>query len=214
MTTDSIAAKAGLKVGDRLLSYDGKPLRSPATLQAWQQNTFEKLTVELRLRRGDETLTLNVPLGALGIEVRPDLSAAVLKLYEEGRTAQANPSRDSNGAGTLWTAAARAAQKAGDKAAAAWLYARVGAIHESLRQWQAARAAHAAAWELLKESKEPDAPAQSRTLSALGRCSQSLNDFPTASQWYEQALTVDTAAGLQMWAASDLNGLARIIHEQ
>ncbi len=119
---DSIAAKASLKVGDRLLSYDGKPLRSPATLQACQQNTFEKLTVELRLRRGEETLTLTVPLGALGMEVRPDLPPAARILYE-----QANPSRDGDGAVTLYSAAAKAAQEAGDRAAAAWLYGRVGA---------------------------------------------------------------------------------------
>lgn len=150
---DSPAAKAGVKVGDRLLSYDGKPLPSPAALSAAQQNTFGKKEVALSLQRGNETLTLTVPLGALGIAVRPDLPPDVLKLYEQG-----NPSRDGNGAVKAWTAAAKAAQDAGDKAAAAWLYGRVGAIYESQRQWKEARQAHATAWELLKPLTPPASP--------------------------------------------------------
>jgi len=71
--TDSAAAKAGLKVGDRVLSYDGKPLPSPAALQAAEENTFSNQEVALRVRRGEETLTLTAPLGKLGIQVRPEL---------------------------------------------------------------------------------------------------------------------------------------------
>ncbi len=195
---DSPAAKAGVKVGDRLLTYDGKPLPSPAALEAVEQNTFGKQEVALRLQRGNETLTLTVPLGGLGIQVRPELSPAVLKLYEQG-----NPSRDGDGGVRAWTAAAKAAQEAGEQAAAAWLYGRVGGIYEGQRKWKEAREAHTTAWELLQQGS--DAAAQSRTLVALGRCSQNLNDFPAALRWYERAREVDEAGGYERWAASDLN---------
>jgi tetratricopeptide (TPR) repeat protein len=200
VTPDSPAAKAGVKVGDRLLTYDGKPLPSPAALQAAQQNTFGKKEVALQLQHGNETLTLTVPLGALGMAVRPDLPPDVLKLYEEGSLA---PRGRLDDAIAKFTAAAKAAQDAGDKAAAAWLYGRVGEVYESQRKWKEGQEAYAAAWGLLKGSA--DAAAQSRTLSALGRCSQNLNDFPAAQGWYDHAAQVDEAAGNERWAADDLN---------
>ena len=214
VTPDSPAAKAGVKVGDRLLTYDGKPLPSPAALLAAQQNTFGKKEVALQLQRGDETLTLTVPLGALGIMVRPELPPDVLKLYEEGKVAFFQARKFDEAISKL-TAAAKAAQETKDRAAVAYLYSRGGEVYESQRKWKEARQAHAAAWELLKSLTpkpsptgrgEPvDAAAQSRTLSALGRCSANLNDFPTALGWFEQARQVDEAAGNEMWAADDLN---------
>src|SRR5688572_23621371 len=145
---DSAAAKAGFKVGDRLLSYDGRPLSSPAALQAIEENTVGKAQVLLRIEREDETLTLMAPLGRLGIRVRPKLQAAALALYEEGRAA--HKAQNTNEVITRWTATAKAAQEAGETAAAAWLYGRVGEIRESQRQWKEASEAYAAAWGLLK----------------------------------------------------------------
>jgi len=156
-----------------VLGYDGKPLTSPAALQAAEENTCGKEEVVLHVRRGEETLTLMVPLGKLGIQVHPDLPPIALTLYEEGRAAQKAQKPDDVIA--KWTMAAKAAQEAGDTAAAAWLYGRVGEIHEGQRQWKEASEAYAAAWERLNQSR--DAAARSRTLLALGRCSQSLNDF-------------------------------------
>lgn len=155
VTPDSPAAKAGVKVGDRLLTYDGKPLPSPAALQAAQQNIFGKKEVALRLQRGSETLTLTVPLGTLGIMVRPDLPPDALKLYEEGSLA---PRGRLDEAIAKSTAAAKAAQEAGDKAGAAWLYRRVGEVYEGQRKWQEAREAHVMAWELLKPLTPPASP--------------------------------------------------------
>ena len=63
---DSAAAKAGLRFGDRILAYDGKPLLSPAALQAAEENTFGKNAVLLSVQRGDETLMMSAPTGALG----------------------------------------------------------------------------------------------------------------------------------------------------
>ncbi len=211
IAADSVAAKAGIKVGDWLISYDGKSLTSPAMLQALQQNTIGKTEVGLKLRRGNEVVELMVPVGALAITVRPDLPPAALKLYS-----QANFGRDL-AAVTLLTAAAQAAQEAGDKLAAAWLHGRVGSINELQRKWKEALAAHAQAWELMKSSlpslqgqgagSEVDAATQSQTLAALGRCSRNLNDFSAALQWYEQARQVNGAADFEISAAFDLNNL-------
>jgi len=62
----SAGAKAGLKVGDRLLSYDGKPLLSPWTLEALEQNTTGKDVVAVEVLRAEQTLMLTVQVGTLG----------------------------------------------------------------------------------------------------------------------------------------------------
>ncbi len=208
VVADSAAAKAGLKVGDHVLSYDGKPLPSPAALRAAEENTFSKEEVALRVRRGEETLTLMAAPGKLGIEVRPELSPVALTLYEEGRATQKAQKTDD--VITRWTAAAKPVKEAGDTTAAAWLYGRVGEIHEGQRQWKEASEAHAAAWELLQQNS--DAAVQSRTLVALGRCSRRLNDLLAAQRWYEQAQQVDARAGNEMWVADDFHNLGIIAY--
>jgi CHAT domain-containing protein/Tfp pilus assembly protein PilF len=201
---DSGAARAGVKVGDRVLSHDGRPLPSPVALQAAEENTFSIKQVTLRVRRGEETLTLMAPLGKLGIQVRPELPPVALTLYAEGKAQKAQTA----GVIAQWTAAAKAAREAGDAAAAAWLYGRAAEVHEGRREWKEASGAHAAAWELLKQGS--DDAARSRTLVALGRCSQNLNDFSAARQWYEQARHVDEASGNEFWLARDLSNLGNV----
>ena len=87
IASDSAAAKAGLKLGDRIVSYDNRQLSSPTALEAAQENTFGKTEVVLAVRRGEELFKVPVPLGALGVQVRPELSPDVDSLYEQGRTA-------------------------------------------------------------------------------------------------------------------------------
>jgi tetratricopeptide (TPR) repeat protein len=147
--TDSPAAKAGLKVGDRILTYDEKALSSPPALRSVEENTFGKKEVTLVIRRAEQTLTLAVIPGSLGIRARPELPSAVLQLYEEGKAAlQAKKVEEAIG---RWNAAAKAAQEAGEQTAAAWLHGRIGETYEGQRQWQAAIEAHTAAWEILKQ---------------------------------------------------------------
>ncbi|HEY2933254.1 MAG TPA: CHAT domain-containing protein [Acidobacteriota bacterium] len=203
---DLPASKAVLKPGDCLLAYNGKPLPSPAALQAAMENTLGLKEVALRLQRGEETLTLTVAAGALQIQARPQLPPSVLTLYNDGKAAGKAQKPDENIA--KWTAAAQAAQESAEKQIAAWLYERAGKIHERQRQWKEAGAMHLAAWELSKESG--DTAAQSRVLYALGRCRQNLNDFAEAQRWFEQGLQVDTAAGNEIWAAGDLDSLGII----
>ena len=121
---DSPAAKAGIKPGDRLLSYDRKPLPSRSALQALRENTCGKNELEVRLRRKERTLTVIVPRGKLGISCRGDLLPAEVKLYKElhlgyrsvlrtGRTEEAI---------TKTAAAARTAEQSGRTRVAAWLW--------------------------------------------------------------------------------------------
>lgn len=206
----SAAAKAGFRPGDRVVSYDGRPLDSPATLQAAEENTFNRTEVLLQLVREGEALTLTAPAGRLGVQVRPSLSPAALALYEEGRAAQ--KSQKPEAAAGPWTVAARAAQDAGDVSGAAWLYGRVGEIREGLRQWKEAGEAHTRAVELLKNTR--DAAALSRALVAVGRCSQNLSEFVAAARAFEEAAIVDAAAGHEMWEAGDRNSLAIVSFSQ
>jgi CHAT domain-containing protein/Tfp pilus assembly protein PilF len=209
-TTGSPGVMAGFMPGDQILTYDGRPISSPAAFHAADENTFRTESVAIRVQRGNETLTLTAPAGQLGLQVRPVMSAAALVLYEEGLSAQ--QARRTDEAVVKWTAAARAATDMGGAAAAAWLHGRVGEIHEGQRRWKEASTAHASAWALLKQ--DSDAAAQSRALAALGRCSQSLNDFPAALRWYEEAVQVDTAAGNEMWVAADRNSMGVITYSR
>jgi tetratricopeptide (TPR) repeat protein len=206
-TGGSPGGKAGLQVGDRILSYDGKALASPAALEAAQENTFGKKEVVLEVRRGEQILRLNVPLGTLGVQVRPRLSSDVAKPYEEGRTALKVEGKKDE-AITKWEAAAKTAQQGGDIPAAEWLYRRSGELQEDQVQWKEASEAYLAAWKLAQQSG--DAAGQSKLLSALGRCSQKLNDFPGAEKWFEQARQVDLAAQNDLWVAGDLQSLGTL----
>src|SRR5688500_3029394 len=109
--TDSAAAKAGFKVGDRVMSYDGKSLPSAAALQAAEENTIGQAEVVLRIQR-EETLTLTAPPGKLGLQVRPELPPAALALYEEGRVARKGKKTDA--IISQWKAAAKSVQEAGE----------------------------------------------------------------------------------------------------
>ena len=189
VSSDSPAAKAGLKPADRLISFDGKPLPSPAAFDALQQNTFGKQNVVLQIRRGAEPLSLTVPLGPLGIETRPELPPAAAKLYKEGKLALAAKST-----------------------ADPWLYNRLGETLETQRQWKQATDAHLSAWNLLQNSADP--AAKSRTLLALGTCSLNQSDFAAATKWYEQARQLDLAAGNEIWLAAELQGLGVVAYDR
>jgi hypothetical protein len=62
---DSIAARAGLLPGDRLLALDGQPLLSTADLQWVLHHTGPEAKLPADVRRGDESLqrTLDLPRG-------------------------------------------------------------------------------------------------------------------------------------------------------
>jgi membrane-associated protease RseP (regulator of RpoE activity) len=61
---DSPAASAGLRPGDRVLSYDGQPMVDYEQFGAYLHN-HEGAVVALIIKRGSETLTLNPTLGSI-----------------------------------------------------------------------------------------------------------------------------------------------------
>src|SRR4030095_30719 len=203
----SASAKAGIKPGDRLLTYDNKELISPAAFLALQENTFAKKEVELSVRRNEEKLTLSVPIGVLGIKVRPDLSAATLKLYEEAN--KAFEKKSAEGIVKL-KGAAKVSADSGAKSAAAWLFGQAGEYYESQKKWKEAITEYEAALEVLKEST--DEAAWSRTMFALGRCYGEIEDFRASGQWLERAGEVDLKLGNEMWVARDLDNLGLVVH--
>lgn len=209
LSSDSAAAKAGIQLGDRVIRYDGKLLSSPAAFDALQENTFGKKDVVLQIRRSEATLSLTLPLGSLGLKVRPELPPDAEKLYEEGKASL--KAGDVKAAIAHWEASAELMQ-AEDKAGAAWLDSRAGEALEGQGHWKDATEAHRAAWELLKDGS--DAAAQSRTLSALGRCSRLLNDFPAAQTWFEEGRKFDLRAGNELWVAGDLSDLGNLAKDR
>jgi len=202
----SAAAKAGIQPGDVLLSYDGKSLTSPFSLLAAEDSAAGKSEVALQIRRNNELLILLPAGGRQGVQTRPQLPSDMLAFYEEGKAAQT--ARNPGTAIERWTTAAKAAQQARMDGAAAWLYSRAGEIHEGQRQWKEAASLYAAALSFLKETS--DRSALSSVLSALGRCSQTSGDFPAAMKWFEEAESVDSAAGNEMWVAGALTNRGNV----
>jgi serine protease Do len=61
------AARAGLKPGDVILEYDGKPVRDSEELVRMVVNTRPGSTVRMRVLRNKQALTLNVPVEPLDL---------------------------------------------------------------------------------------------------------------------------------------------------
>src|SRR5437870_887625 len=108
--SESLAERASLQPGDRLLTYDGQPLASPFLLQALEENTFGKDTVVLTVLRDGQRMEVEVATGKLGIEVRPEMNETMLPIYRQGRTAQ--EAGDSQEAARLWRQAAEQSKEA------------------------------------------------------------------------------------------------------
>jgi len=223
IAADSPAAKAGLRVGDRLLTYDGKPLTSSAVLLELEVNALgeSKKEVALRVQRGEETLTMSLTvLGLWGIQTRPQLQPAVLTLYTEGRAAL--QARSLEEAMDKWTAAAKAALERGDKAAAIWLYGRVGETYERQQRCEEASVVLAAAWKLLRDSSDAE---QMLTRGVLRRCSvrfkfrgsdaHARGDLQAANDYFTRALAIhELLAPNSLSVASGLNDLGAVAAER
>lgn len=68
---DSAAARAGLRAGDELISYDGRRIfEAQAVVRATAEGKAGG-TTELRVRRDDEELRFLLPRGPIGIRLQP-----------------------------------------------------------------------------------------------------------------------------------------------
>lgn len=205
------AEKAGIKVGDRLVAYDGHPLLTPYTLFAWEENTFGKKSVEVRTTER----AMSVAPGPLGVTSRPDLSSSALSVYLQAGAAKdpAELYAKASGAegrtvGGAWlrTKASTAWRKASDNAQArreartaialfaelkddcgeccarlALEYASPGSGPEKEQNLRAALAMN-------KEAGRSRWEALGYT--ALGTMARTRGDLDSAEDWYRKALAI------------------------
>ena len=195
-------------MGDRVLGYDGRAVESPAEVQAAIENPLGTTAVFLDIRHGEDARRLTVPAGPLGVELRSGLREDALKSYQAGQASLQAGRFDEVLA--AWAAAVLAARDAGDRAAEAWLQWNIGRVLENRNQWESARKAHLVAWTLLAGGADP--ATRATVLSALARCTSKVNDLPGAEKWFAQAREVNVAAGNEMWAAANLNGLGVVAY--
>src|SRR4029077_5044576 len=81
---DSPASKAGLRKGDVVTGFNGRPVRGAAELRARLRGVPVGDTVELQVQRGEEKRTLKAQIGAIetrasGGEAVQELAGAVLQ---------------------------------------------------------------------------------------------------------------------------------------
>jgi tetratricopeptide (TPR) repeat protein len=206
VTPDSVGAKAGLRVEDRLLTYDGQTLVSPYAFQALAENTFGQREIVLTFQRGASPRSLTVPQVSLGVVTRPDLTPEALRLYQEGKALA--KAKKPEGARQKWLVAEQSAESNGDKVTAAWLIDQIGSLQEVNLDWKDAEASYLAGWELVKTTH--DSTAQSAALFRLGGAAEQANEPERAAEWFRQALQVDTASGYEFWQGNALYQLGVI----
>jgi CHAT domain-containing protein/Tfp pilus assembly protein PilF len=197
------AERACLLSGDRLLYYNGQPLSSPFVLQALEENMFDEEPVTLAGKREGVAIAFAVKPGQLGIEARPELSAAIEVEYQQGRTAfEAAQYAE---AADCWS---EAAQRASDQEVSVWLTMKAGEASEQAGDWQSVQFCYERAYEQLAAGQ--DTAALSAIWTALGRCSQNLSDFEAAMRCYEQAHRLDELANRPLWVARALGNLGNV----
>jgi CHAT domain-containing protein/Tfp pilus assembly protein PilF len=203
LTANGSAAQAGLQEGDHLRSYNDHLLTSPALLSALSENAAGTDVNSLQLSRQGQEMMLSVPPGALGMEVRPVLSAEVLSLYQEAQAAWQADNLEM--AGRLWQ---EAIQRASEPPVAAWIEMRLGSRYEQKKALVEALHAYDRAWKILETTDEN--ALQYLCLLERGRCSISRSDFPQAEWDYQSARRLAVAARFPVWEAYCLNSLGII----
>ena len=184
--------------GDVILSYDGKPLLSPASLQAGEENVLGTKKITLVMRRGERVLDVAVSSGPLKLNVRPPLDGPLAALYQSAG--------DSKGSQIeILKQAASLAKQEGNSSSLSWFYEKIAAAYEANDQHKDAAEFHLAAWQVLEHSQ--DLAGQSRALAGLGRCHRKMNEFQVAEQWWTRARDVDQDAGYEVWRASDITNI-------
>jgi CHAT domain-containing protein/Tfp pilus assembly protein PilF len=203
---NSPGARAGLKVGDLLMTYDGRPLVSVATLRALQVEAGAKKEIRLGIQRDGQIIWITVPVGTLGILPRPALSDALLKFYVEGKKAQEAEKIDE--AITTWAVGAKAAEAAGNKSAAAWFSYLIGGAYAAKEQWRESAERFLAITQFLETNSDPAGLGQA--FSSLALSSLRLNDTSAAIRWYERASETVTKADFRVLGAALLSAAGDI----
>lgn len=191
------AARAGVQAGDRLLTYDGLPLPSPAALSALEDNTVGLQSLLLALERAGQRIECAVSHGSLGLHTRPDLSDELRQTYEIARTLFLEG--DFAGAGRQWE---QTAFEATDAASKSWLLSKAGEAWEKLPDRQQALRIYRAVWETL--SQTGTSASLSQAARSLGQCHEGESEWEEARRWYERAAQIDQELDFEIWQALNI----------
>jgi tetratricopeptide (TPR) repeat protein len=209
---DSPAAKAGVQVGDVLLNYDGAPLLFVSALTEAREKAeaAKKETAAVELRRGEETQTVTVPPGKLGVSVRPPLPPAAQALWEAG---QDLPSDAYAEKAEKWQVAAEAAQQVGDARAVAWLWLQSGSQWDTAQSFDRAAAAYALAAE--RSQAVRDTRGAGDRLINQGVAAYNFGNLADARESFEQALAIyERLVPDSLKVADSLNNLGAVALDQ
>ncbi|HEX2950912.1 MAG TPA: PDZ domain-containing protein, partial [Armatimonadota bacterium] len=186
VTPDSPAAKAGLREGDVLLKLDGQPLFFISSISFINERAqiAQKWTMPLEVRRGNQTLSLALPVAAkTGVKACPSLSPAIGKRYQ---ALLAGNSRNFDAIQTNLISLARDAEREGDLRAAIYfslsLYNTIANGSDVARQAAEAYTTYA--------HRAGDEYSEARGWGFQGSCAESRNDLTAASEQYGKALTI------------------------
>jgi membrane-associated protease RseP (regulator of RpoE activity) len=160
----SAAEKAGLRAGDVLLWYAARPLNSAFGFLAAQENLLDAAVVQIKGRRGNQEVDVQVPRKAPGLQVRPALPPSALTRYETGKAQAREGHKEVSLA--AWSEAVAEAEKAGDIAGAGWLCWRLGEGYDQQATWKEVQEWPKRAWMFLQAGN--DAAAQARVRRARG----------------------------------------------
>jgi len=207
VSPEGIAHQSGIQPGDRLLSYAGQSLSSPALLEALEENTFTEEPVLLLLEREDQIHEKSLSCGKLGLQARPLLFAPVLSFYEQAKAL--------GGRGQHLEAARQyeqAAAQAKETLAACWLLEKAGEQYEEVSAWQKALADYKQAFLKCQQTAEQAVLFILRLRS--GNCYRQISDYDKAQDQYEQSGHLAKQVRWQMWLARSLHNLGNIAYDR
>lgn len=206
---DSALEKAGLQVGDVILSWERLPNPGGARGELisyfdWLELEVEQVprgAVVLRGRRGRESLELRGEPGIWNANIRPYLSQRLEKIYLAGKTKLA--SGEIEAAVVVWQSMANSMRGEGTEDLKAWVTLQIGAIRGDNASWAEAIEAYNTAIEAAGNSAIKVA-----AWEALGGIQEKRNEYQDAEHAYSSALGIRQMLNPRsLGCAKDLNSL-------
>ena len=210
VTPGSLAEQAGIAPGDRLVRYAGRLLCSPAHLQALEENTFSDRPLLLEIERRGQAWETEVAAGKMGVSVRPEMSEAMLTLYEQARQDQ-QAGRVNEAAQQLGQAQHLAAVS-GDTVLSLYLCVEAGVLYEQVRAWEQALEVYEEGSQAGDSSEELASLVQVQLSS--GGCYEKVQDFSSAESCYKQASELAERGSYRMWQARCLHHLGTVAFDR
>ena len=200
---NSPAAKAGIEVGDVLLTYAGKDLMTPAALDFWIRTNVGTEEVTVGLKMGRDERTVKVQPGPLDVVTRPELPKDALDKYRTGQDALRAENRKEAAAEF-----AQAASLVDSASAKAWRLLRAAQVVEESDPTNALETL-GRAWEEM--GKAPADPVSWSVCLMVASLYERSRKFDEAVEWYERALgTAQVLAPCSMNVALSLYNLGNI----